>query len=137
MSGPADTEWAWAAGFLDGEGWFGVLPTKRGHGTPIIEAAQARDRVAGLYRLHDLMGGCVSKSTNPGVWRWTLKGGARLREELPPLIEYLVVKRAEASLLYAYAMLVPPRGGLRALPEHRARQEDLVVQLGQVRRQAA
>lgn len=39
-------EWAWAGGFLDGEGHFGI--SRQGHGFPSIQASQSNFKVAPL-----------------------------------------------------------------------------------------
>jgi hypothetical protein len=131
---------AWAAGFLDGEGHFGVNYVHRNtrktpYPTPIIQAVQSNDRMTPLFRLKDLFDGDVSRSpSRPRDWTWRLAGGKRLREALPQLLPFLCVKAMEAGALLGYALLVPEPGQAWRVPkEHREQQLELLRVLREYR----
>ena len=110
-------DYAWAAGFLDGEGTF--LATPRGSSyQPQIAAAQVVPEP--IERLHALLGGTVQvvndkRPQHRPYWRWGLWGATAVRAVVPPLLPHLTTKRREAELLLALAELILPRGGRACL----------------------
>ena len=68
----------WAAGFLEGEGWFGISAA-----SPVISASQVQKEP--LERLQKIFGGVISLRNNAGVrargtnskdiWVWGVCGG--------------------------------------------------------------
>lgn len=100
---------AWAAGFLDGEGWFGIPGRDhRGHWRPpCIEAAQVATR-APLDELAELFGGTVKWCRS--AWVWRLYARQAVAEALMQLTPYLRVKGDQASLLLAFSGTFAPRG---------------------------
>jgi single-strand DNA-binding protein len=109
-----DHDLAWAAGFLDGEGHFGIrASSKQGYPAPFIEAGQVHSPEP-IFRLQELFGGGVKQRRRTGfdsIWVWSLHGGEPCRRALPQLLPHLTVKRAEAGILFVCAQLVPVRGG--------------------------
>lgn len=131
---------AWAGGFLDGEGHFGLNRVNTWlYPTPVIQATQSNARIAPLYRLKDLFGGGVYQQNRSGAkggrdYGWRLSGGKKCREVLPELLPYLCVKGIEAGLVLDYALLVPEPGRIRVSPEQRARQLDIKELIQRARR---
>ncbi len=127
-------QWAWCAGFIDGEGCFGFAPGQRsGHEwrrRPWLSACQVG--AAPLLRLHALLGGFVYEEVRPTaagnpVHTWALSGASALRGVLPRLIPHLVVKREEAEVLLEYCRGMRGRGSGRALTaEEISRREALI-----------
>lgn len=99
-------ELAWAAGFLDGEGHFGVSEGV------LIEASQVRRR-APLDELARILGGRVTnsrRSKGGQVYRWALGGSERVARAVLLLAPYLRVKDAEAKVLLDLAQWFPTEG---------------------------
>lgn len=99
-----DTDIAWAAGFLDGEGHFGVNGA-RGRCQPFMAATQARNREP-LDKLAELFDGsvhCYDYAYKNSYCTWRLSGARRLAIALPLLIPYLVVKNEQAIALLLLA----------------------------------
>lgn len=106
-------ELAWAAGFLDGEGHFGL---RGADGSPFVEAAQVRTR-APLDRLQVLFGGSIRCGRS--AWRWKLEGRPAVQLALPLLYPYLCVKQEEAHAVLVGSCWVAPREGPALDPELR------------------
>jgi hypothetical protein len=99
-----DTDIAWAAGFLDGEGHFGARFRSGGRTSLGVELTASQTHKAPIDKLVEIFGGAVhevSKKTTTGrtTWQWTIASGKRLREVLPLLIPYLTTKKQEAEIL--------------------------------------
>src|SRR5205085_156330 len=93
---PPDLRTAWAAGFLDAEGYFGVMgPSNRRR--PVIEAAQV-GCIAALDFLRETLGGSV-RVRNSRVNHWRLEGRPSACEAIPRLLPPLSVKADEAALV--------------------------------------
>ena len=101
-----DTEAAWLAGFLEGEGTFQVVETRKTGSGPIYEAqiAATNTAYAALERCHEIAGGWLYGPIGRGnakwkpAYRWTLRGKA-LGPVLRALIPHLVAKREPALIL--------------------------------------
>lgn len=120
-----ETDLAWCAGFLDGEGSF-LLATDRNR--PMIQAQQIVSEP--IERLKDVLGGSTFERTNRTVkghpiYQWNLQGGVTMRRVIPMLLPYLTVKRQAASLLLEFAHTMPSRG-VHVTPEQKSEQERLV-----------
>lgn len=107
----------WAAGFLDGEGWFGAAGGGKDR-VPILTVSAAQVDPAPILLLRGLFGGKVrlhrSKQPNAAdAYQWTVKGVAavRLCKEIFP---FLVVKCEHAEIGAAFGRLMPGKG--RPLP---------------------
>jgi hypothetical protein len=111
-----DTDYAWAAGFLDGEGCFTVV--KSGHDSnvlsPVINCGQTN--VDPLMRLQSMFGGNVRQSkrkytSNQSIAHyWHLTDAASVLRCIDKLLPYLSCKRGEAELLAQICKLVGKRG---------------------------
>lgn len=90
---------AWAAGFLDGEGHFGVVRrAKYGHARIFIMASQTDPRP--LLRLAAALGGIVRgpekrKEGHKPVWRWDIQRIAETRRQVMRLYPYLSPPKQE------------------------------------------
>jgi len=97
-----DSDIAWAAGFLDGEGCFYMQKNKqRGnyYWTPSLTAEQADLRP--LEKLQELFGGTIYTRPSRGenrrpTWAWRLGGNEKLAFVLAELEPYLIVKKEKA-----------------------------------------
>lgn len=105
----------WAAGFLDGEGYF---TTKSGVG---IAAAQVK--LKPLEQLQELFGGNISITVYPKVgqpanWKDLFQWAAysdTASKACQELLPYLIVKDLQAELLIAYQETIG-RHGLKVTP---------------------
>ncbi len=108
-----ETDYAWAAGFLDGEGYFCLQPVhKRGsdgwrNRKPRLEAAQTD--IKPLLRLQSLFGGSVIKTVRregrKQAYRWDLTGIA-IKPTLLHILPYLTVKRDQTLVLLEFIGLM-------------------------------
>lgn len=106
------TDKAWAAGFIDGEGYLHLQPVSRRRSDgyrnrkPRIEVAQAN--LVPLYKLRSMFGGSIVKIKRYGdvkrktAWRWDLCGGRPVRRAVKCVIPYLTVKHWQALLLLEF-----------------------------------
>ncbi len=98
-------ELAWAAGFLDGEGWFGTIWHKPHKAyQPTISATQTS--VEPLARLTALFGGNVNgpypgrKAGHKTYWSWNLYRFALIQAAIAALWDFLSpVKQQQAKLV--------------------------------------
>lgn len=100
------TEAAWLAGFLDGEGSFMILRSRRS-GFDSWEAAVAASSTtdALLVRCRELAGGKITRGIEPGglarrAGIWTLKGKA-VGPTVEAVLPFLVSKREQAAIVLA------------------------------------
>jgi hypothetical protein len=105
---------AWAAGFLDGEGHFGLTRwVSRTSGRPshqvVIDAAQVKR--APLDRLAELFGGRVRLGKNwcGPIYCWRLNGQHAYRAGVA-LLPYVVGKRRHVELLVEFGKGLGPKG---------------------------
>ena len=151
------TDFAWAAGFLDGEGYFqGMRGSGRcANGFRLAITASQVGRRAPIDRLQEILGGhayVIGQATSgrgarAETYKWALQNAVGIREALPLIIPYLVVKRKEAELLYRLAHLVQAntmmpahlrgRGRKWYTPEQRAEMNEIVEDIKLARRDFA
>lgn len=120
-------DYAWAAGFLDGDGCFTLnrRRDKPGQNAEIHFGAVQVDR-APLDLLQQMFGGGVCRlgSTKKGteIWQWRISASADIRRVVPMLLPYLKLKKRDAEIVLAYAETVRRRGRIKAggtgLTEH-------------------
>jgi hypothetical protein len=103
---------AWAAGFIDAEGYFGVMGRLNAR-RPVIEVGQVGCRAA-LVLLEQTLGGQIRRRT-ARVDLWRLEGRAAISEAVPQIVDHLTVKRQEALAVRDFALAMRPRGS-RGLP---------------------
>lgn len=128
---PTEVDFAWAAGFLDGEGSFigykgGWQPRAGGARVrtmyrPRLSAAQATHREP-IDRLRLILGGSVHEltrrtSTGRPVFEWALNNAEVLRAVLPRLVPHMTVKRAQAEALLEFAQLMRRDSGPMRIPD--------------------
>lgn len=115
-----DYELAWAAGFLDGEGYFGAV---KGNGLSkrtyrLVITASQTGRRAPCEKLQELFGGVVQnlsrERSGTGAtshsFRWSVDGAPSIKRVVPLILPHLIVKKREAELLLELANMVRPRG---------------------------
>lgn len=101
-----ETDIAWAAGFLDGEGCFHMYEsTSKGHSSvrAAIKANQAIHR-APIEKLHNLFGGSIWERnqktvTNKPVYEWQVQSADAILRIIPLIAPYLIVKKPQAELI--------------------------------------
>lgn len=108
--GPLDI--AWAAGFLDGEGYFSLTTSGRSL-APLIVAQQADHREP-LDKLAQLGGKVVERRaktvTGRTVYAWSWRSAPEMQKYLPALIVHLTNKQEQARILLEVATHMLPRG---------------------------
>lgn len=110
----SNTDLAWAAGFIDGEGCFYISRTMRGK-RPVFMAGLSVSQVSDLplQKLTDILGGKVynqRKPPNPkwaDIWQWRAHSASALRAA-EALIPYLVLKRPHAELIVEFCQGISP-----------------------------
>lgn len=90
---------AWAAGFLEGEGNFGVNNRKLGRrGSHVVRATQKNPEP--LYKLQQILGGSIMNPRADGYGEWRTYG-ARARGIMLTLFSFLSAKkRADIKLAF-------------------------------------
>lgn len=115
-----DTDLAWAAGFIDGEGCFSVVFGN--HGGHYVMLSVNNTSVEGLDRLQSIFGGCISNQTYRNVnykptslWRVQGVSAAKVTELVLP---FLTVKKQQAELLLEFQSTIGGRNKYpRGLPQ--------------------
>lgn len=99
-------EAAWAAGFLDAEGWFGLIhvaPRVNGPDWYRLRCSASQHGAAGsppqvLLRLRALLGGRIERHGDPDDHKWLVEGRARVESVLKTLGPLLTDdKRGQAA----------------------------------------
>lgn len=92
----SDTDYAWAAGFIDGEGHFGCRKTKFGTYQISIQVHQKGREP--LDRLQAIFGGKVYITGREGIYKWSIQKAETVQDAVSKLWPYLTeVKRQQAS----------------------------------------
>ncbi len=113
---PDATDYAYAAGFLDGEGSF-VLAKKVGKRDPATRGVSVSACQIGRERLDELavlFGGNV-RPLRPSakglmIYQWNISSAEGVRQAVPLMIPYLRSKKREAEIVLAYAQMIKRRG---------------------------
>lgn len=126
---PTQTDLAYAAGFIDGEGCFfiGARRKKRSYDAVLVVA---NNHHAPLDRLQSFFGGCISEP-RPDHFHWRICANS-LRRLLPDLIPYLMIKQPEAKVMLDFVNLHRP-SGIRPTDELLKQQELLRIQLQELK----
>jgi hypothetical protein len=100
-----DTDFAWAAGFLDGEGCFRVVshPAPSGVIAWRIHLSAGQKKIEPLLKLQRMFGGAIRKHNSKNAHYWLITNPAEVRQIVPLLLPYLTVKQPEAYNLLLYA----------------------------------
>lgn len=112
-----DIDYAWAAGFIDGEGYLALQPIhkRRSDGfvnrKPRIEVSQID--LEPLEKLKDIFGGYVLKlvkrENRRQAYRWEIVGAENVKSTLEKILPYLTVKKAQAEVLLEFIGYMKPR----------------------------
>lgn len=98
-----ETDLAWAAGFFDGEGYFGVNDAHN-RASPFVSVTQKRQMP--LLKLQQMFQGSLHYyEYQYSFWVWRLTG-AKSVLRVAPVVPYLVLKKAEAELLLEMATYI-------------------------------
>lgn len=124
------SDYAWAAGFFDGEGSVYLKPYKRRHMPRIGASNNVREPID---RLAVLFGGSVwlrgaQDGKRRGIWTWELNGAKRVRPALEAMLPYLLVKREQAEVMLAYVSEIGP-GGKRLSEEQLETRDEIRLRL--------
>jgi hypothetical protein len=109
MPGWKETELAWLAGFVDGEGCVRIArdKNKAGRSTPYtyylsVQISQKDPTV--LRRIKETWGGtmwCKNPERNGGVWNYHIKA-RKAQALLEAILPHLVLKREQAEMALAF-----------------------------------
>lgn len=131
--------YAWAAGFIDGDGCFCLFRSspKARDGVRSVSISAGNNGIASLEELQSLFGGRVhlSHKTSAGNdhWQWHLSGAQNVREAIVQLLPYLIEKREIAEVVFAYAAMMKRRGKRAIDPEELEVRRDLIDQYEEIR----
>jgi hypothetical protein len=134
-----DTNYAWAAGFFDGEGCVSVVLYRERF---MMRLYVGNTDVRPLYIFKGLFGGSIGArgakipNAKPAYyWQATSQQAlTALREMLP----YLVVKRGQAELALQFGELIRPRGGNVPLTEEEVNQRVIIMaELGRLNKRGS
>jgi hypothetical protein len=134
---PTDTDHAWAAGFLDGEGCF-YIGRKGPRGWRVSLSASQNNR-SPLDKLATMYGGTVhvqyhaSEARRNVCWQWQVASAIALRRALPEILPHLVGKKEEAELIWEFVAPIRAGGKTRITPEEDARRANLMATLRSLR----
>ncbi len=143
-----ETDLAWAAGFIDGEGFIGTRRhcyTSKRNGERrdrfSVVMAVSQKRIEPLNKLKDLFGGTIgikyndkSKAVSFYEWRTNSKNAVKV---LRLLLPYLILKNLEAELiLNEFVSQISIVGGKHTIEEIKLR-EEFHFKLIRVRREAS
>lgn len=131
-----DTDLAYAAGFIDGEGSFFSVGKRRADGTvrlrPAISASNCQR--AAIDKLVEMFGGSVyckpQRGTRREIWEWRVTG-ERARAAALAVLPFLVLKRPQAEIVLAFEI---GRVGRSVTPEENARRDALAASLKSLNR---
>lgn len=135
---PNETDYAWAAGFLDGEGCLGVY-VGSGYGgckTHVVRVSVSSTSREVVEHLQGIIGGSVTvKSHQREGWsqgyQLQISRAAAVVHALEMLMPYIVLKRPEAELVLQFCRGITSKSSPKAklTDEERAWRDGLVVQL--------
>lgn len=92
-----DTDKAWAAGFIDGEGCF--YSARQRDGDLVVKIIVTQKYRLPLDRLTEVLGlGYVSRRTD-GQWAWAAQSGKQVRSVLDSIEQYMVAKKDQAEIM--------------------------------------
>lgn len=109
-----DTDIAWAAGFIEGEGWIGIRKDPlRSWAMGTLQVVNTNKAL--LEKLQALWGGPLYRAdrqfSKRKTWSWVVCNKAAERV-LRDILPYLVGKRRQAEILLALRDQINARGGL-------------------------
>jgi hypothetical protein len=120
MTGRKKTEWAWAAGILDGEGSIRVQQRLfNGHANFTLRVCVAMTHQPTIDKLFEITGGGYRTSRHAGSGRplYVIEWAARKAEKvLRAMSPYLVTKREQAAAAIKFRKLIGTRGRFGRAP---------------------
>ncbi len=135
-----DTEYAWAAGFIDGEGTITLkryksrYATRKIHYQPFVSLAQANHdgHYQGVEKLKEIFGGSLSRYKAVPPRKETLAWCVVSRDAvdcLKKIRPYLIVKAKHADLLISYYETAGLRESYRVTDKELAKREKIWSQM--------
>lgn len=128
-----EVDFAWAAGFLDGEGSFMIC---RGRAKGFLKSFISADQTekTSLEKLARIIGGKVHQRNRPTVtgktvYHWQISSASSIREVVPLLLPHLTVKRQKAKILLDFCFTVPKRGAAKHTTKSRSLQESILIRM--------
>lgn len=130
MTEHKDTDLAWAAGFLDGEGYFGIQRNKRvGHDQLWIVVTAPQVDPLPLLKLRSLFGGAIYHRQSKSIasadqydWHISNRLAARMLHLLFP---YFVLKGPRVDLLLEFDALLLRKGKRRLTDREIAKRDEI------------
>lgn len=120
------TDYAYLAGLLDGEGWFGSAKSNNSY-APRIQIGMTNYDV--LFWCHTRFGGHIHDmgSSRVGIkqaWKWNMSSNA-IRTHIPHTLPFLKVKQQQGLLVVDWLTNWSNTHGQRLSEELRSKQEEL------------
>lgn len=134
-----ETDLAWAAGFIDGEGYLGISSHKNTKGTTSYSGVVSvcQNKIEPLLFLQRILGGAVAKhkqcnnvrNCQPYIYTWTTYSW-KAQVALEALLPYLVLKKQQAQIVSGWqSNKMNCRGGRRQIPSAELHERILVFNL--------
>jgi hypothetical protein len=110
----SEAQWAWLAGFIDGEGCLGIYREKDPRKGATYSAPRASLQIVNTHygvieHIRDFVGAgsvqhvrAVQKSNHNDQWRYMLRNNGDLARVLRRVRPHLIVKAAHADLMLAF-----------------------------------
>lgn len=113
-----DTDFAWAAGFIDGEGSFSIRVYRNGKKKmiqPVVQVTQFHpeplQKLAGLCGLATWEGYLGTNGRSKRLyWKIQILGRQKLLDFLSAIRPYIILKRPQCELLMQVVLRQKPRG---------------------------
>ena len=130
-----ETDLAWAAGIVDGEGCIGLHRGEHSKTRVRLSVVNTDPRM--LLRMHDMFGGSVrpltlykNKLARKPQWIWVLHGGPAVGKTLMLILPYMVCKSAQAEIVIEWSKTVlPAKMGRKLSDEVKLMREGLIKKM--------
>lgn len=110
-----ETQRAWAAGFLDGEGCFTLLKNSSKNQHPAnrgVNISATQTKKEPLEKLQHILGGILKGPHSNGVrgtkliYTWRISGAIEAKKAIEIVFPFLEGKEEDAALVYSYCLTV-------------------------------
>lgn len=91
-----DTDLAWAAGFIDGEGCISIRTSGNYYGCVLTVVQKFPSP---LLKLQTMFGGSIAARDKGAAYQWRITSNPKVIEVLTLLYPYLLVKKPQAKLV--------------------------------------
>lgn len=112
-----ETDKAYLAGLIDGEGCITITKAKRPHSTPLpiyillIVISQKDKQLLDFWKAKTQLGSvfAVKKSRNDGIYQWQIKS-RQAETLLRAVYDFLILKKNQADLVFKFMKATHKRG---------------------------